>query len=91
MLKALAERARQLRLLRDLSQAELAARSGVAAPTIKRFERTGQATILNVVRIALALGAEDGFRRLFEAPKFTSIDEALAPPMPRRGRARRRS
>jgi transcriptional regulator with XRE-family HTH domain len=90
-LRALGDRARQLRLIRKLSQAELAERAGVGVATIHRFEKTGTASIENVLRIAAALHAEAGFDRLFEAPPYTSLDEALArPQVTTRRRAPRR-
>ena len=74
------ERARQLRLLRNLRQSDLAQRAGVGVATVHRFEKTGSASIENVLRIATALNAEGSFERLFEAPAYASLDEALARP-----------
>jgi transcriptional regulator with XRE-family HTH domain len=79
-LSATGGRARHLRLVRKLSQAELAARAGVGVATIHRFEKTGTASIENVLRIATALRVETVFDKLFEAPAYTSLDEALARP-----------
>jgi transcriptional regulator with XRE-family HTH domain len=90
-LRALGERAAQLRLLRELPQTELAERAGVGVATVRRFEKRGIASTENVLRIALALHAEDGFDRLFELPAYRTIDEALARPSTgRRRRAPRR-
>ena len=91
VLIAVGERARQLRLLRDLTQEDLARRSGVGTATLYRFEKTGRLSLENALRIAVALGAEDAFQHLFALPKYTSLDEALARPATvRRKRARRR-
>jgi len=79
-LRALGQRARHLRLMRKLRQVELAGRAGVGVATIHRFEKTGMASIENVLRIATALSAEATFDKLFEAPAYRSIDEALARP-----------
>lgn len=76
----LGRRAREVRILRELKQAELAARAGLTPGTVVRFERTGRASIENVLRIATVLGVEDGFTRLFELPKYRTLDEALARP-----------
>jgi transcriptional regulator with XRE-family HTH domain len=73
-------RVRQLRLVRNLQQRELAARAGVGTGTIVRLERTGRASVENLLRVAAALGVEAGFEKLFEAPKYRSIDEALERP-----------
>jgi transcriptional regulator with XRE-family HTH domain len=80
VLLALAGRARALRLLRNLSQKEVAERAGVGVMTVHRFEKRGHASIENVLRIAVALGAEGGLDALFELPKYRSLDEALARP-----------
>ncbi len=72
------ERARQLRLIRKLGQADLAVRAGVGVATVRRFEKTGTASIENVLRIATALNAEVPFDQLFEPPAYASLDEALA-------------
>jgi transcriptional regulator with XRE-family HTH domain len=77
---ALAKRARELRLQRNLRQDELAARAGVGVATVRRFERTGTASIENVLRIATALHAESGFHQLFVAPPYASLDEAIERP-----------
>jgi transcriptional regulator with XRE-family HTH domain len=77
-LSGLGERARALRVLRNLQQEELASRAGIGVATVKRFERTGRASMENVLRIASVLGARDGVESLFAAPKFRSIDEAMS-------------
>jgi transcriptional regulator with XRE-family HTH domain len=90
-LRALGARARQLRLLRNLRQEELAERAGVGVATVRRFEKTGTASIEGVLRIAAALGAEQAFDMLFEAPAYASLDEALArPKLAQRQRAPRK-
>ena len=84
-------RARELRLVRGFRQEELALRAGVGVATVVRFERSGRASIENVLRLAFALGAESGFERLFEAPPFASLDDALTrPERTRRQRGPRR-
>lgn len=88
-LRGIGERARQLRLIRNLRQAELATRAGVGVATIHRFEKTGTASIESVLRIATALSAEAVFAKLFEPPAYASIDEALARPAATRQRAGR--
>jgi transcriptional regulator with XRE-family HTH domain len=90
-LAAVGQRARQLRLIRRLAQEELAARAGVGIATIQRFERTGQASLETTLRIATALNADAPFAKLFEAPAYASLDEALErPDVSTRRRAPRR-
>ncbi|HVV87944.1 MAG TPA: helix-turn-helix transcriptional regulator [Kofleriaceae bacterium] len=90
-LRSLGRRVRALRVLRELQQREVAARAGVSPGTVIRLERTGRASLDSALRIAFVLGAEAGFDRLFEAPPYRSLDEALArPTRPERLRVRRR-
>lgn len=79
-LRDLGRRARELRLLRNVQQAELARRAGIGVATLQRFEKTGTASLETVLRIATALHAEQAFDKLFEAPPYASMDEALARP-----------
>lgn len=89
-LRMLGGRARALRIARDLQQKELAERAGITPGTVVRFERTGRASIENVLRIAVALGVDDTFAQLFVAPRYRTLDEALAEPAARvRQRVRR--
>jgi transcriptional regulator with XRE-family HTH domain len=80
-LKSLGRRARELRILRELKQGEVARRAGVAPGTVMRFERTGKASIENVLRIATVLGVEEAFGTLFELPRYRTLDEAMARPV----------
>ncbi len=90
-LESLGKRAKALRVQRNLQQREVAARAGIGLGTVTRFEKTGKASIENVLRIAAALGAEEGFELLFALPKYRTLDEALASPAPaERQRVRRR-
>ena len=89
-LRELGGRARQLRLIRELRQDEFASRAGVGVATVQRFEKTGIASLENVLRIATALNAESPFEQLFDAPPYASLDEVLARPGPQRRRAPRR-
>lgn len=86
---SLASRARDRRLREGLTQAALADRSGVSLGSLKRFERTGEVSLGSLVRIAFALGAEDGFDGLFAPLSFQTLDEVLAEPR-KRARGRRR-
>lgn len=84
---ALGERTRRLRLIRNLTQEDLALRSGAGLMTIRRLEKSGKVSLENALRVAFALRADDAFSRLFELPKYTSLDEALEQPK-RAARAR---
>ncbi|MGK5082702.1 helix-turn-helix transcriptional regulator [Bdellovibrionota bacterium FG-1] len=77
ILLAIGQRTQALRLSRNWTQQEHADRSGIGVATLHRFEKTGHVSVENALRIATALGAESTFERLFETPKYTSLDEAL--------------
>ena len=77
VLRALGQRARDLRLARNLRQDEVAERAGVGLATVQRFERLGTASLESALRIATALRAEAAFDALFQPPTYRSIDEAL--------------
>ena len=71
----LGTRMMQLRLARDWRRATLAERAGVGPATVARFETTGQITLENLLKLAHALDALEGFEPVFVAPPVTSIAE----------------
>jgi len=84
----LAERLRRRRLDANLTRDGLASRAGVSPASLKRFERTGAASLEAVVRIAIALDAAEDFAGLFAERATPSIDSVLAKSKKRmRGRA----
>jgi transcriptional regulator with XRE-family HTH domain len=72
------ERARELRLASGQRQKDVAEHAGIPLSTLKRFERTGEVGFRTVVRIAIALGAQDGFATLFPPREHRSLDDVLA-------------
>ncbi len=68
-------RARRLAL--NLTQAEAAAKSGVAYRTWRRMETEGRASIEDLIRAAIALRCEQGLGALFPKPAASSMDELL--------------
>jgi transcriptional regulator with XRE-family HTH domain len=77
-LREVGARARHLRLLRNVKQADLATNAGVGLKALRRFEASGMGTLETALRIAIALGVTDAFGALFEAPPFNSLAEAEA-------------
>jgi transcriptional regulator with XRE-family HTH domain len=65
----LAARAKDCRLALNISQKELAERSGVSLGSIKRFEGSGLVSLLALLEIAMVLGHLDGFTGLFAAER----------------------
>jgi transcriptional regulator with XRE-family HTH domain len=73
-----ARRARERRLGLRRSQADIASAAGVSLPTLKRFEHGDDVGFDVVIKVALALGAEDQVAVLFEPPPARrSVDDIL--------------
>ncbi|MBK1835863.1 helix-turn-helix transcriptional regulator [Azospirillum sp. YIM B02556] len=87
--RAVAKRAREMRLAADLTQEGLAARSGVSLGSLKRFESTGAISLESLARLAITLRAEDGFGGLFSPRPFATMAEVLAVPPAKRRRGRK--
>lgn len=75
--KKLAERIRRIRKRRSISQQELAAMSGVSYGSIKRFEGSGQISLLSLTKIAMALELTDELRDLFAQVPYRNIEEVI--------------
>ena len=73
----LAGRVKARRLELNLTQQGLSARADVNIETYRRFERTGEIALVNLVKIALALNMLDDFELLFSKKQYQSIDEIL--------------
>ena len=74
---ALAKRIRGIRKRRRLTQQDLSERSGVSLGTLKRFETTGQISLLSLTKLAIALGCENEIRSLFDYVVYESIEEVI--------------
>lgn len=74
----LAEKVRALRLARNWKQATLAERSGVTLASLRRFERTGQASLQNLLKLVFAMGRLADFEPLLQPPIAGSISELEA-------------
>ena len=67
--------ARSLRLAHNMTQQALAEKSGVSLSTLKRFEQSGEISLVTLLAIAGALGALDEFEDLFPEPAAASLEE----------------
>lgn len=79
-------RAAELRLARCRTQADVAAAAGLSPVTLARFEAGRDVAFSVVVRVAVALGAEQELFALFPRPSLTTIDELVRPRPRRRAR-----
>lgn len=76
----LAKRAKRCRIAAELTQRDLASRSGVSYGSIRIFEDTGKISFEGLLKIAFILDAENEFENLFlPRPKLT-IDEIVGTP-----------
>lgn len=77
----LAQKARVLRKVKNLSQQQLAVRSGVSLGSLKRFESTGQISLESLLKIALVLGRLSDFEVIFQPQDElpASLDDILNP------------
>ncbi len=67
--------AQRRRIDAGLTQADLAARSGVALGTLRRFEQQGEISLSSLLRIAEVLDCLDDFSRLFLQIEARTLDE----------------
>jgi len=74
---ALAKRIRGIRKRRRLTQQDLSERSGVSLGTLKRFETTGQISLLSLTKLAISLGCENEIQSLFDNVGYESIEEVI--------------
>lgn len=75
--KELAKRVRNIRKRRSISQERLAAMSGVSYASIKRFESTGQISLVSLTKMAMALNLDDELRELFTQVSYQNIEEVI--------------
>ena len=73
----LARRVRNIRKRRSISQEKLATMSGVSHGSIKRFETTGQISLISLTKIAMALGIADELRTIFSQVPYRNIQEVI--------------
>ena len=73
----LAQRVRKIRKRRSITQEKLASISGVSYGSIKRFETTGQISLLSLTKIAIALDLADELRNNFTQVPYKDIQEVI--------------
>lgn len=73
----IANRMKQLRKRKKISQKELAARSGVSLGSLKRFEQSGEISLQSFTKLAIALEVEKELEALFTEVPFDSIEKVI--------------
>ena len=71
----IAKRVRALRKRRKISQAKMSELSEVSLGSLKRFESTGEISLLSLTKIAIALGVQSELKGLFADVPFLTIEE----------------
>ena len=74
---ALANRVKQTRIRRSITQEELAERSGVSFGSVKRFEQTGEISLKHLILISKVLRSSEQFDELFSLSNYESMEELL--------------
>ena len=77
VLRGIAQRVKERRLEKNLTQKTFAKRAGVGYDAYRKFEITGEITVRNLILCAIALDDVDGFSELFVKKSYQSIDELL--------------
>ena len=77
MAKKIAGWIRKERIKQQLTQADLAEKSGISLSTLKHFEQKGEISLIRILKIASILGVVVNFERIFEEDVPNSIEEHL--------------
>jgi len=73
----LAENFKKTRLSKNITQNELAERSGVPLSTLKRFEQKAEISLKQLLMAAVVLDSIESFSDLFTNQKHESMDDFL--------------
>ena len=73
----IAKRIRTIRKRRKMSQIRLSEKSGVSLGSVKRFEQSGEISLISLTKIAIALEINQELEHLFEDVLPLSIKELL--------------
>lgn len=77
LMKVVAGNVRAMRLRRNISQKDFASKVGIALPTYRRFETTGEISLRKLVEIAKFFDAAGDIKNLFTKREYSSIEEVI--------------
>lgn len=77
IMKVVAGNVRAMRLRRNISQKDFASKVGIALPTYRRFETTGEISLRKLVEIAKFFDVAGDFKNLFTKREYSSIEEVI--------------
>ena len=84
LIKVVAGNVRAMRLERNISQKDFASKVGIALPTYRRFESTGEISLSRLIEIAKFFDLAGDFKNLFTKREYSSIEEVISERKPRR-------
>lgn len=73
----IAARFSAIRKRRKISRKELAKKSGVSYASLRRFEETGEISLISLSKLAIALNLGEELDSLFSDVPFNSIEEVI--------------
>jgi transcriptional regulator with XRE-family HTH domain len=85
----IASKAKEKRLALNFSQKSLAERSGVSLGVLKKFEHSGDISLISLLKLALPLDALSEFNQLFHPrplESYLTLDAIIANKKRKRGR-----
>ena len=77
IIMGVAERLTRIRKRRKITQQELSVKSNVSYGSIKRFETSGQISLVSLTKLCVALECTDEIKRLFSDVEYKNIEEVL--------------
>ena len=89
LIKVVAGNVRAMRLRRNISQKDFASKVGIALPTYRRFESTGEISLSRLIEIAKFFDVAGDFKNLFTKREYSSIEEVISERKPRRRASRK--
>ncbi|KAA6346815.1 hypothetical protein EZS27_005665 [termite gut metagenome] len=78
VMRSIAGRVKERRLEKNLTQKDLASRSGLSFGTYRRFEILGEISLRGLVMIALTLDMVSDFEALFSTRRYSNMNELLS-------------
>ena len=77
LMKVVAGNVRAMRLRRNISHKDFASKVGIALPTYRRFETTGEISLRKLVEIAKFFDVARDIKNLFTKREYSSIEEVI--------------
>ena len=77
LMKVVAGNVRAMRLRRNISQKDFASKVGIALPTYRRFETTGEISLRKLVEIAKFFDVARDIKNLFTKREYSSVEEVI--------------